>query len=96
LIRINCYIFYICFIPLAKRRPFGDEKSRRIMLKIAIILWIVLGSTLAGSALIVVLATPVLADQAMKLIPWAALAGFVLAMPLSWLLASNLSAPRIR
>ena len=53
------------------------------MLKIAIILWIVLGSTLAGSALIVVLATPVLADQAMKLIPWAALAGFVLAMPLS-------------
>jgi len=96
LIRINCYIFYICFISRAKRRLFGDEKSRRIMLKIAIILWIVLGSTLAGSALIVVLAAPVLADQAMKLIPWAALAGFVLAMPLSWLLASNLSAPRIR
>jgi hypothetical protein len=64
------------------------------MLKIAIILWIVLGSTLAGCALIVVLATPVFADQAMKLIPWAALAGFVLAMPLSWLVASNLSAPR--
>jgi hypothetical protein len=66
------------------------------MLKIAIILWIVLGSTVAGCALIVVLATPVLADQAMKLIPWAALAGFVLAMPLSWLLASNLFTPRVR
>jgi hypothetical protein len=66
------------------------------MLKIAIILWIVLGSTLAGCALIVVLATPVLAEQAMKLIPWAALAGFVVAMPLSWLLASNLSTPRVR
>jgi hypothetical protein len=66
------------------------------MLKIAIILWIVLGTTLAGCALIVVLATPVLAEQAMRLIPWAALAGFVLAMPLSWLFASNLSAPRVR
>jgi hypothetical protein len=66
------------------------------MFKIAIILWIVLGSTVAGLGLMVVLATPVLADQAMKLIPWAALAGFVLAMPLSWLLASKLSASRVR
>lgn len=66
------------------------------MFKIAIILWIVLGSTLAGCGLIVVLATPVLADQAMKLIPWAALAGFVFAMPVSWLLAAKLSAPRVQ
>ena len=61
------------------------------MLKIAIIIWIVLGATLAGCGLTIVLATPALADQAMKLIPWAALAGFVLAMPISWLIASNLS-----
>lgn len=65
------------------------------MLKIAIIIWIVLGATLAGSALTVVLATPALADQAMKLIPWAALAGFVLAMPISWLIASRLSGRRV-
>ena len=31
----------------------------------------------------------------MKLIPWAALAGFVIAMPLSWLIASNLAAAHI-
>jgi hypothetical protein len=66
------------------------------MFKIAIILWIVLGSTLAGCGLIVVLATPALADQAMKLIPWAALAGAVLAMPWSWLIASNLASRRAR
>ena len=45
------------------------------MLKIAIIIWIVLGATLAGCGLTIVLATPALADQAMKLIPWASLAG---------------------
>ena len=74
----------------------GDEKSRSVMLKIAILIWIVLGTTLAGSALTVVLATPALADQAMKLIPWAALAGAVLAMPLSWLIALNLASRRAR
>ena len=37
------------------------------MLKIAILIWIVLGATLAGSALTVVLATPALANQAMQL-----------------------------
>jgi hypothetical protein len=65
------------------------------MLKIAILIWIVLGATLAGSALTVVLATPALANQAMQLIPWAALAGFVLAVPISWLIASRLSDRRV-
>jgi hypothetical protein len=66
------------------------------MLKIAILIWIVLGATLAGSALTIVLATPALADEAMKLIPWAAVAGFVLAMPLSWAIALNLVNRRAR
>jgi hypothetical protein len=83
--------YYACVAPSP-----GDETSRRIMLKIAILIWIVLGTTLAGSALTIVLATPALADQAMKLIPWAALAGAVLAMPLSWLIASNLASRRVR
>ena len=66
------------------------------MLKVAAILWIIMGATLAGVGLTVVVATPSLADQSMKLIPWAALAGFVVAMPLSWLLATQIAGARSR
>jgi len=57
---------------------------------VAAVLWIILGATLAGVGLTIVVATPQLAAQSMKYIPWAALAGFVLAIPLSVLLASKL------
>jgi len=57
---------------------------------VAAVLWIILGATLAGIGLAIVVATPQLAAQSMKYIPWAALAGFVLAIPLSLLLASKL------
>ena len=63
---------------------------------VAALIWIILGATLAGIGLTIVVATPQLAAQSMKYIPWAALAGFVLAMPLSWLLAAKLSAPRVQ
>ena len=57
---------------------------------IAALIWIILGSTLAGVGLAIVVATPQLAAQSMKFIPWAALAGFVVAIPFSILLASRI------
>jgi hypothetical protein len=60
------------------------------MKAVAALIWIVLGATLAGVGLTIVVATPELASQSMKYIPWAALAGFVLAMPISVVLASKL------
>jgi hypothetical protein len=57
---------------------------------VAAVIWIILGATLAGVGLTVVVATPQLAAQSMKYIPWAALAGFVVAIPLSVVLASRL------
>jgi flagellar biosynthesis protein FliQ len=60
------------------------------MKAVATIIWIILGATLAGIGLTIVVATPQLADQSMKYIPWAALAGFVIAIPFSILLASKL------
>jgi hypothetical protein len=65
------------------------------MFKVAAILWIILGATLAGIGLTIVV-TPSLVDHSMKLIPWAALAGFVIAMPLSWLLAAQIAGARSR
>ena len=62
------------------------------MFKISLIVWIILGTAVAGAAVIAVLATPGLADQAMKNIPFAVTIGFTLAMPLSYLVARRISA----
>ena len=64
------------------------------MFKIAAIIWIILGASLAGIGLMIVVATPSLATHDMKLIPWAALAGFVVAMPMSWVLAGQIARVR--
>ena len=66
------------------------------MFKISILVWMVLGTALAGSAVIAVLAVPDLANQAMKNIPRAVLLGFVVAMPLSYLVARKIGAFQAR
>ncbi|OCK57008.1 hypothetical protein [Bradyrhizobium sp. LMTR 3] len=60
------------------------------MLKISLLVWIILGTALAGTAVIAVLAVPSLAAQAMKNIPFAVLIGFSVAMPLSYLIARKI------
>ncbi|UZE52200.1 hypothetical protein ONR75_17980 [Rhodopseudomonas sp. P2A-2r] len=60
------------------------------MIKIAVVVWIVLGTTLAGCGLLTVLSIGTLADQAMKLIPMVVLGGFVVAMPLSFWIARKI------
>ena len=57
------------------------------MWKIAVLIFAIVGTTLAGVAVTVVLATPSLADQSMKLVPIAALVGFALGIPASWFIA---------
>ncbi|QWG25608.1 hypothetical protein KMZ93_12390 [Bradyrhizobium sediminis] len=66
------------------------------MFKISLIVWIMLGTALAGSAVIAVLAVPSLAAEAMKNIPFAVLAGFAVAMPLSYLVARRIGAAAAR
>jgi hypothetical protein len=61
-----------------------------IMLKLAVVVWIILGVTVAGAALTVVLAVPSLSQNAMRLLPIAALVGFVVAIPLSVLVARRI------
>jgi hypothetical protein len=66
------------------------------MFKISLLIWIILGTALAGTAVIAVLAVPSLAAQAMKNIPFAVLAGFAAAMPLSYLVARKIGASTAR
>ncbi len=62
------------------------------MLKIAIIVWMVAGTTLAGIAIMAVLAVPTLAVHDMQYIPLAAIVGFVVAIPLAYLVAKRIVA----
>jgi NAD-dependent oxidoreductase involved in siderophore biosynthesis len=69
-------------------------RKERTMAAVATLIWIILGTTLAGVGLTIVIATPSLAADSMKYIPWGALGGFVIAMPLSLLIARQIAARR--
>jgi hypothetical protein len=58
--------------------------------RLTLLIFTILGGTLAGVFLLVVLATPSLAAQAWKLTPWAVLAGFVVAIPISRVVAGKI------
>jgi hypothetical protein len=62
------------------------------MSKLATVIWIVLGITFAGAFGTVILATPSLVNEAAELLPWAALAGFVAAVPASIYVARRILA----
>ncbi len=64
------------------------------MLKVAVLIWVMLGTVLAGSAVTAVLTVQGLAASPMKDLPLAALAGFLVAMPLSYLVATRLGRAR--
>ena len=66
------------------------------MFRVTLVVWIVLGTALAGCALLAVLIVPDLAAQAMRNIPRAVLAGFAIAIPLSYLVARKIGSPQVR
>jgi putative flippase GtrA len=62
------------------------------MFKIALIVWMIGGTTLAGIAIMVVLAVPSLAVKDMQYIPIAAIVGFVVAVPIAYVVAKRIRA----
>jgi len=66
--------------------------NNSVMLKLAVSMWTVAGATLAGACVLAVLLVPGLAEHEMKAIPLAALAGFVIAIPLAHLVARRITA----
>lgn len=62
------------------------------MFKIAVLIWVMLGTAVAGTAITAVLASGI--SDPMKAIPLAALAGFVVAMPLSYFVAAKIARDR--
>ena len=74
--------------------PFGSARLRRVarMFKVAVLVWILIGVVGAGIALTVVLAVPSLSANAMKLLPIVSLAGFVVTIPISFVIAKMILA----
>ena len=60
------------------------------MFKIAAIIWMIGGTALAGIAVMVVLAVPSLAAHDMQYIPYAAIAGFIVAIPIAFIVARQI------
>ena len=61
------------------------------MFRLALLIWVMLGTTLAGIAVLAIVVSPDLYNQGMKLIPVAAIAGFVVAIPLSFMVSKRLT-----
>jgi hypothetical protein len=61
------------------------------MFRLALLIWVMLGTTLAGVAVMVITVNADLFNQGMKLIPLAAIAGFVVAIPLSFVISKRLT-----
>lgn len=64
------------------------------MFKIAALIWIMLGTTLAGVALTAIVATPQLAANSAKLIPISCGLGFLIAIPISMMIAKRIMPAR--
>jgi hypothetical protein len=77
-----------CFTPISLRAISEETKH----MKLGGLIWIMLATTMAGIAIIPIVATPSLAEQSVFLIPVAALAAAIIAIPLSILIAKKIRA----
>ena len=63
------------------------------MLRLAALIWLLVGTVLAGVGLTVVVATPSLAGDALRLIPIVGIGGYIVAIPLAYVLTKRLMGP---
>lgn len=64
------------------------------MFKVAALIWVMLATTIGGMVVVAIVATPSLAERAAVLIPAGFIAGIILAMPLSYMVAKKIAAGR--
>jgi len=61
------------------------------MFKIAVLVWMMVGTVFAGIAVMTILTVPSFANHDMRLIPVGAIAGFVVAIPVAFVVAKRMS-----
>lgn len=62
------------------------------MWKLASLVWLMLGTVMAGALVLVVVALPNLAEQGMRLIPLAGIGGYLVAIPFALIVARKIAA----
>jgi len=70
--------------------PRPNRTDENGMAKVATLIWIMLGITFAGILGTIILAVPSLSQESAETLPWAALLGFVLAIPASIVIAKKI------
>lgn len=65
------------------------------MVRLLMMMWSIAGTVLAGVAIMAILAVPSLAGHAMSYIPYAAVGGFIAAIPVAYLIARQLNRPPV-
>lgn len=61
------------------------------MFRLTMMMWSIAGTVFAGVAIVTVLAVPALAGHAMSYIPYAAIGGFIAALPVAIVVAMQLN-----
>ena len=61
------------------------------MFRLTMMMWSIAGTVFAGIAIMTVLAVPTLASHAMSYIPYAAVGGFIAAIPVAIIVAMQLN-----
>ena len=64
------------------------------MFRLTMMMWSIAGTVFAGVAIMTVLAVPALASHAMSYIPYAAVGGFIAAIPVAIVVAMQLNRTR--
>ncbi len=64
------------------------------MFRLTMMMWSIAGTVFAGVAIMIVLAVPALAGHAMSYIPYAAIGGFIAAIPVAVIVARQLNRAR--
>lgn len=57
------------------------------MVRLAVLIWLLAGTVLAGAAVIVVVTVPSLLNAGMRMIPIAGIGGYIVAIPVAWVIA---------
>ncbi|RTL61630.1 MAG: hypothetical protein EKK41_26870 [Hyphomicrobiales bacterium] len=61
------------------------------MLKVALVVWIMLGTVLAGAVMTAIVSVPALADQAKFLIPVGCIGAYLVGLPIAYVVARKIA-----
>jgi hypothetical protein len=62
-------------------------KGGSTMLRLAVLIWVLAGTVIAGAAVTAVLATPSLSADTFRLVPLAGIGGYLIAIPIAYAVA---------